>query len=553
MGTEIELIKALRSLYFADCVLACSKLAAFMEERGWFKEEAQADAIDAFFDPTIREQLKSLLGSHGAGEPPRLLINDWQLRLVAKGALLYGSTNRHKSLGNIQRRRTFARALLVANDLRAGDRPSSGYANWAALRTNVQEILLRELGAQQQQEFLYLLARHYDLFLHLPNDPQIKSKADYMDVRDEFLKATGVDLLTFMAAGFSVLSHYLAATSLVSPNFMLKKSAFFKQSAVSRTERDACFDLLSTNREQYRKDHRRKYPRGLGLLFDFVHLQRRPLIRLRPGWYAPVTTGDLVKRVSAGVYWDIHDHLVGKRRDQFQRLYGDLLELYVQRAFRRTLPSGTGLVKRLFCDLIYRVRGQEHRTSDVIVFAEKDAIFLDVTVGRLRMTETLVTGSFSAFKKDIQAKLVTKAKQIDRVIRDFKEGRFVLDGWHPSSVARYYPVIVVDSPLPIILQTYEELLEMVESSGALTCQDIERLVVLSIEDIERMEPIVESGQGWLELLRGKINDPAEKMFPMKFYLDTLPAEIRQRNRYLSDVFSAEAEKMPKMLFPTLTP
>ena len=523
-----------------------------MEKWGWFSEDIQEEALDLLFDPPDREQILDLLRSKASEVPPWILINDWQLKLLVKAALLYGSTNRNLSLEDPQRRRSFARSFLIANDLRVIDRPPSGYTNRKDLREGVQETLVREGASGQQQEFLYLLARHYDLFLRLPQDPELAASPDHMDVCDEFLKATGVGLQVFMAVGFSVLSHYLAAESFAPFDFMIKKSRYFRESAVSRAERDACFDLLSTNREQHRRVHRSKYPRGLGYLFDFIHLQRRPLIRIRPGWYTPTSPLDLVQRVSSGIYWDIHDYSKGKRRKRFQRFYGQLLELYVQRAFQRTLPSSKGLVQRLFRDVTYHVGGQERRSSDVIVLGEKGAIFLDVTVGRLRMAETIVTGSLASFRDDLQKKLVAKAAQIDRVIRDFKAEHLILESWNPTAVTRYYPVVVVDSPLPLMLQTYEELLDMVKSNGALQGNDIEQLMVLSVEDIERMEGIVGAGRGWLDLIRGKANNSSMRLMPMKSYLDTLPVSLRQHNTYLSDLFGTEAEKIPKMLFPALT-
>ena len=188
----------------------------------------------------------------------------------------------------------------------------------------------------------------------------------------------------------------------------------------------------------------------------------------------------------------------------------------------------------------------------MIVFGEKRAIFLDVTVGRLRMADTIVTGSLSSFKEDLR-KIVAKAAQIDRVIKDFKAERLTLQPWEPTAVTRYYPVVVVDSPMPLMLQTHEELLDMVKSHGSLQGDDIEQLMVLSVEDIERMEGIVGAGRGWLDLVRDKANDSSSmRLMPMKSYLDTLPVSLRQRNTYLSDLFGTEAEKIPKMLFPALT-
>ena len=54
-------------------------------------------------------------------------------------------------------------------------------------------------------------------------------------------------------------------------------------------------------------------------------------------------------------------------------------------------------------------------------------------------------------------------------------------------------MIITASPSPIALYTHKEVLDTVSSSGLLKEPDVAPLEILSLEDLEFIEPVVASG------------------------------------------------------------
>ena len=273
------------------------------------------------------------------------------------------------------------------------------------------------------------------------------------------------------------------------------------------------FSKIAVTRASVKREHLDKCNSGLGRYFDLVYLMLRRLVRLRNRHYVPVTPANLVERVTAGVYWDIHDYLKGKERQKFQRFFGELLQVYVSKAFQRMYPTAPRLTPRVFFDPKYKTGRQEQRGSDVIVFSPGQAVFLDVTVGRLRMEQTITTGSIHSFRQDVRAKILHTAKELDRSIRDFKSGKLTLREWRPADIRQYFPVIVTVSPLPLVPVVYDEVLQMVQAEGLLQDKGIQPLQMLCLEDVEFLEALVQSGIPLEQVLREKISDQQYASFP----------------------------------------
>jgi len=549
-GTRKELISQVKQLPYAQCILLSSKQASFLEKRGWFDTEAQLGLAKNLFDRESFKKVQGLMRSNTGQLGKRTLFHDWQLRFLVKASLIYGSPMRARLENEQKLLRRYGRCLLIINDLMIEDRPEEGYETPGDLRSGIQEALIRQVAAHRVENPKHLLARYFILFLRIASDPEILNSPNALNIRSAFFDATGIDLRTFLATGLGVYTYYLDVKDFSTRPFVIKANGFFRRSAVSGKSTKNLFSLLGTNRRIAKKEHRAKYKRGLGKLFDLINLMQRPLVQLQGGNYVPVSPQDVVERITAGVYWDIHDHLQGTEREKFQRFFGELIEAYVRLSFQRMIPESEGLVRRTYYDFPYITKDGERRASDTILFGPNYAVFVDATVGRLRMTETVIPGALDEFREDIQVKIVETARQIDRSIQDFKTGILNFPDWQPNAIQKYHPIIVTSSPLPIILQTWEEVLHLVQSAGLLTELDIKPLEILSLEDLEFIEPVVASGvtierllvekQGNQDFARGPIIDFLAKHSAYKEYAS---------KTYLSKMFSEQMEEVRHELFP----
>lgn len=547
-GTRQMLISELKQLPYASCVLLAAKHAALLEKWGWFDADLQVKLAEGLFDSEVLTRVRTLLReTKPMGK--RVLFHAWQLRFLIKASLLYGSPMSSPQVDQSDFLQRYGRCLLIVIDLMVEDRPEGGYEAPEDLRAGVMEVLIRQVSAHRVETPKHLLARYHDLFFRLAPSPTLAASPNAIDLQATFQQATGIDLRVFLATGFGVLSHYVNVQDFGTESFGIRSRRFFRRAAVSRASADRLFSLLGTNRRVARAEHRAKYKRGLGKLFDLVNLMQRPLIQVRKGHFVPASPQDVVERITAGVYWDVHDFLQGAERRKFQRFFGELIEAYVQQSFKRMFPAVPGLVQRAFYDVPYESEHGESRASDVVVFGPEHALFADATVGRLRMTDTVIPGSLREFRQDVGKKIVATAAQIDRSIRDFKAGILRFPGWDPDAVVRFYPIIITASPLPLTLQTLEDVLDSVRAAGVLTEPDLATLEVLSLEDLEFIEPVVASGVPFDQLLIEKNQDPQFRALPAIDFLGRHRTyRDRANNTYLSDLFHEQTEAVRRDLF-----
>ena len=457
----------------------------------------------------------------------RAFFNYWQMLMFIKIALLYGSDDEKNNLTDKSRLEMVGKSLLIINDLVGLGSKGEKYED----DTNVLEALIRNGSFFAREQAGNLLPRYYDLFSIIPKEPDLCESPNYTDIDAVFRGRFGFELDLFLALGFGIYSHYGAVKDFHPDKYVINASTFFNKTIVPDEIAQKTINLTSISREQFRKEYIEKYgSSGLGNYFDFTLLRKRPLVKIEEDVYVPVDIRFLVERISTVVYWDICDSLDGEDRRRFMRFFGEILQKYLEQLFRRIYPESTKTTNRAF----YDVRYNGDRASDIMVFYDNKAVFIEVVVGRLRMKETTITGDYEDFRRDISIKIVEKSKQIDRVIKDFRSGRLILPGWSASKIKRYYPLVVTVSPLPLFLKTYDEVRNMIDSAGHLISSHIADLEIASVGEMEAIEPLLEGGHTLAGILEAKTQDKYYKRIPLYYYLyDMSNGEVsKPSNKYL---------------------
>jgi hypothetical protein len=541
-GNEKTTIKSCRSMFWKDCILFASRISALLEKYGADDIELQGKLSQQLFKGDDGSRITTLLRSP-RGAARRALFNSWQLLMFAKAVLLYGSDDNKQDLSDESRLQRVGNCLLSINDL-------IGLGSEGEMReddTRLTEALIRNGAFFAREKAGNLLPRYYDLFLMLPKETDLKESPNYMDIEPTFRRITGFDLELFLALGFGIYSYYAAAKDFHIDKFVLNRRTFFSKTLVPDETTHKLLSLVSASRDQFRQQHIAKYGNSnLGNYFDFTFLRQRPLVRLDDNIYIPVDVRFLVERITAGIYWDIHDNLVGQERSRFQSFFGHILQAYLERLFRRVYPEPSATVRRAFYDTPY---GGE-RASDTILFYGEEAVFIEVVVGRLRMEKTMISGDSEAFSEDISNKIVDAARQIDRVIRDFITGKLALPDWSPDNTKRYYPVVVTISPLPILLATYDMVRHMVADAGYLTSHHVADLEVASVGELELIEPLLERGHTLVEILKNKNRDKFYRRVPLWYYLHTMidSKTVGTDSKYLRERTEEMFNQIRRLLF-----
>ena len=174
-----------------------------------------------------------------------------------------------------------------------------------------------------------------------------------------------------------------------------------------------------------------------------IALQERPLVRLPDGSYCVSLPQFVVERFTSGLYHLLWNSRKGAaQRGRFKAFWGELLEAYVDSLFLPVFPHA-GQFKRLWLDeeLPYNRNGERH-PSDVLIDHGEVLVLVEATHSGFTR-ESLVAGDPAKIREDINKALVAKARELDSVIRDFRDGRFSLDGRGASAFRRLLPVIAL--------------------------------------------------------------------------------------------------------------
>jgi hypothetical protein len=190
----------------------------------------------------------------------------------------------------------------------------------------------------------------------------------------------------------------------------------------------------------------------------------------------------------------------------------------VNRVFARAIPDGGGLARRVFRDFPYETPQGERKTSDVVLFYPKTAIFLDTTATRIRFEATAVSEDASAFDKDVDQIILANARQLTNRIRDFRSGRYTFDGVSHKDIARIFPIIVTVHAIPESTPIWNRIRTMLTQHGLLTDHGVEPLQLIDIEEVEILEALLANGVSLLEILEARERDPERRNIGLKNFL-----------------------------------
>jgi hypothetical protein len=221
------------------------------------------------------------------------------------------------------------------------------------------------------------------------------------------------------------------------------------------------------------------------------------------GWLSP-----------AGTYWRLFH--IGESKGQkfkirFFHFHGFLHERYVLH-LAYTAHPGQPRRRRL------RAAGVVHSetpyaqagtslTSDVIVDNCTDIVLFEATAKRLTIPSTL-DAKKKSIEEDLNAMIVEKVEQLGHVMRDIGRGVANLDGVEPRQIRRFWPVLVTPEST---LQT-PSLWAYIERQCAAgvfelprpqCAQAVQPLVLLELEEYERLMGLVEEGASLVAILQRK--------------------------------------------------
>ncbi len=173
-----------------------------------------------------------------------------------------------------------------------------------------------------------------------------------------------------------------------------------------------------------------------------------------------------------------------------------------------------------FLDDYWRAPGQLVKPTDAIVTEQGGLIMLEATVRGIPV-EALVSGTPGSINRYLD-RITDKFEQIALVVDDIAEGRLRIPGVDDSGVCNVFPVLVLLHPFPQHYSTWDALDHDIESRRLLDKKSswirMREFQIITAEELEMLEPHLQSGLSMVELLRAKIGSVQYRQRSLKDFL-----------------------------------
>lgn len=502
-----ELERVLSSLPAEGLLIAIAKLNALLFWHSYTNPAVQRGLVAELVDSPVKEQVLRSLRA-----PNQIALFEEQLLGLAKEAVLFG-----KQSGDLDLTESWnevIRAAFLTSELLTGEHPVGG-----DFESDFTPMVVRSLYFNRFEAPSNLLARYSDLLVSRPYKQGHRESPNWVDTKALFRAATGLDLEDYLAAGFALVAHFgrfRNARDLEEYPFQVAwddlKVTLPDPQASERFIKNVARPVTELSSE-FRSMASKSQLAGASLLPFF----KTPVVLLKSGNLVPVSLSMLVDKLTNGVYWTLHEHM-RKQGSQsllrFTAFVGELFQAQVFDLLDHSYQESTLLAKRLFGDISYG--RPELRGADATLFYDDTVIFFEVVSSRLRYRDTVLLGDLVALDQDIDKCIVDKARQLDRVIRDFRAGRLVLNEIDSARITHAIPVIVLLEPFPLFPLTWRRINRRLHEEGYLS--NSQPLRVISAEELERVEPLLETGHTFRSLLVGWTKDVEYSELSLKNFL-----------------------------------
>lgn len=515
-----EIKKEISKFSVYDCLASLSKIGIVLENDGAFSHELQAKMLSQLFHPDLKKQIiKYLLKNKGK---PCFVFSEKQILKLMKCAILYAKDTPQDNFSNGDDFYDFSSLLIAINDSfedefsKQGKRPIE---KDDFLKYSIQNDYLNF-----SEQFRYLIGRYINLFLKIPLKPEIKNLTEHFDLNKEFKEATTFNLDEYFAVGFSLLTNFMGASVLKDKMkdriWFINQDTYFDKTQISNKEPQRIFDSFCINLNKLKGAMESTASNPDNFNYDYTIIKQYPLLEYTKTQRIPLSLRFLKEKITAGIYWTLLDHMKEKYGykgiGSFTRFFGKIFENYITTIFERFFPESPFLAKRLFLELKYGK--EERKTSDLIILYADKAVFIEIKSSRLHTTKTAIMGDMESFNKDLNDNIIKAARQLDRVINDFKAGLFRLDNIDAKSIKKYYPIIITLESFPQNFLIWEKINTILKKDKYLCKKDISSLQILDCEEIEIIESLIAKGISFIDIIDDKVKDNTSINIPMKNFL-----------------------------------
>lgn len=502
--TEEALVARLRRLSAADCMAHLGFIASTMYA-----------APEPYFQPGVqRELIGHVVGSNSEvgqvlleaieQDRPTTIFCEQQIVHLARLVALHADNRGPDDFGDKVLYDDWATCIFGVTDLLDLDlvvEDPQDRLSWE----------LRQCGLNHHDDRLPSVGLHHEIYrVILPEElPAAAEK-----IEEAFQGYTGISLADFFVVGTAAEARFMN-----NPGAILDPAEYFNSTLIPVEVWRPFFEILGMNLARLRAELEAEGERYGATTYNSVAIERFPLFEGERGKYCLISPWSLARRVTEGVFHLLAEAAEGKELDR--SAYTGEFGIPFQHSVERTLRRGnaaTGTPVPIAADVLYgSSRSSMRRSSDVILGFDRFPMFVEVVSGPIRVG-TFTRGDLDDFEADVNRLIIEKARQLDRSIHDFLNGKLVLDEIDPATANRIWPVIVTSHAFPLRDEIDAAIRERLAAARYLQNERIAPLAVISAEELFFCEGFMERGETLLGLISGWKHDPESAPHSFKNFL-----------------------------------
>ncbi len=409
--------------------------------------------------------------------------------------------------------------LHIATDLdplehedpqRAAEAPADQRARFA-------ELVLRKGFFYAQDDHRYAIGRYHEMLCEIA--PTMTADPDFIDLPKLFRRTTGMKLPTYFAMGIAVLAPFRQVSrdnAHLTPTALSEHRLFSKSNLRHTAKR--FFPLIACTKRYFCRELTRWRRSHGSPHYNFVAVERYPLIKIKKDMLCCLSLRFLERKFSSAIYYTLLEALPPLERERYQAFFGRVFEQYVQRVCRQTFPGDR------FVPGFYYGRDQREAADGWIIYP-KAAVIIEAKSARFRLA-TRISGGLGSFEASLRESVLKAARQLNRVIDDFRRGEFTVAGIDASMLPALFPVVVTAEHVPMDYFLSRHVEDLIGSEELLRQESVRALTILPVKDLERIEGAIAKGVTFADLLQQRLDSAVWRDWPFGNFLhDKFPTGL----------------------------
>ena len=499
-SSQEKLTKNLRKFNYRDILITLGRINLLLQRSTNFPSDEEI-LKKAFCPDVWLVTIGTSSELHG-----RFIFNRQStLRLLMESARVSDPDSTY-TLDRVEARNDLARCYLIANGLLDEGSSSSDTTNdeeiYKQIIAGSIPLVDYAINTSPAYRTKFLTVRSTEFLHRLVN---IQDARLGVEANQTFFEATGLTLQDYQHLVFSIFAVYWSCSpqEIVRQDPSRDGSLFFGPSSTPDLaplyEKILPHTCLSIDTL---KEKAENFPSCKN---EFRLWRQYPLVEVSENQILCIDFGFLLEKLQSGVFWIMRDQLEKQRRGNGQKiigLWGDIFEDYAASIIKRGIDAQASRVENYIITPKYN-RGQEEECTDVIIHGDDTLILLECKAPLLR-GKSKFSGDFDTFYTELKDKIIEgerpeKARGIKQLCNAIQSlfhteetQRRSIEDIDISKIKKIYPVLVLSNRMFSVLWMnwfldleFQRLLKDIDPVENL---DIKPLTVLTIEDLESLEP-----------------------------------------------------------------